>query len=112
MGMFSLNHLQVHLRNNRLRRDGGLRQEACVVSEDAEFLDEIPAEYASLYSVVPQATIRGLLETDDDRYRAVLSDRKGTVNGGLLVQRSSRTSSAATPTASDTWTGPTSSGSS
>ena len=87
MGMFSLNHLQVHLRNNLLRRDGGLRQEACVVSEEAEFLDEIPAEYASLYSVVPQATIRGLLETDDDRYRAVLSDRKGTVNGGLLVQQ-------------------------
>ena len=87
MGMFSLNHLQVHLRNNLLRREGGLRQEACVVSEEAEFLDEIPAEYASLYSVVPQATIRGLLETDDDRYRAVLSDRKGTVNGGLLVQQ-------------------------
>ena len=87
MGMFSLNHLQVHLRNNLLRRDGGLRQEACVVSEEAEFLDEIPVEYASLYSVVPQATIRGLLETDDDRYRAVLSDRKGTVNGGLLVQQ-------------------------
>lgn len=35
MGMFSLNHLQVHLRNNRLRRRGGLREESCVVSEGA-----------------------------------------------------------------------------
>lgn len=29
MGMFSLDHLVVHLRNARLRRDGGLRPEAC-----------------------------------------------------------------------------------
>ena len=87
MGMFSLNHLQVHLRNNLLRRQGGLREEACVVSEDAEFLDQIPAEFASYYTVVQQSRIRELLETDDDRYRAVLSDRKGCVNSGQLVQQ-------------------------
>jgi glycine/D-amino acid oxidase-like deaminating enzyme len=87
MGMFSLNHVLVHLRNNAVRRRGGLRQEACRVSEDAEFLADIPAELASLYSVVPQATIRGLLETGDDRYRAILSDLKGCVNSGVLVQQ-------------------------
>jgi glycine/D-amino acid oxidase-like deaminating enzyme len=87
MGMFSLNHVQVHLRNNLLRRQGGLRVETCAVSEDAEFLDRIPPGFASLYTVVPQATIRRLLETDDDRYRAVLSDRKGCINGGLLVEQ-------------------------
>jgi glycine/D-amino acid oxidase-like deaminating enzyme len=87
MGMFSLNHLTVHLRNGLLRRQGGLRPEPCVVSEDAEFLDRIPAEFGPLYSVVPQARIRELLETTDDRYRAVLSDVKGCVNAGLLVQQ-------------------------
>jgi glycine/D-amino acid oxidase-like deaminating enzyme len=87
MGMFSLSHLEVHLRNNLVRRQGGLREEPCVVSEDAEFLDQIPSEFASFYTVVPQATIRRLLETDDDRYRAVLSDRKGCINSGLLVQQ-------------------------
>jgi glycine/D-amino acid oxidase-like deaminating enzyme len=87
MGMFSLNHVLVHLRNNRLRRDGGLRTEPCVVSEDAAFLDEIPAELADLYTVVPQARIRELLETDDDRYRAVLSDRKGCANSAMLCQQ-------------------------
>ena len=65
----------------------GCGMEACLVSEDAEFLDEIPAEFAALYTVVPQARIRELLETDDDRYRAVLSDRKGCANSGLLVQQ-------------------------
>ena len=87
MGMFTLNHVLVHLRNNRLRLHGGLRIEPCVVSEEAAFLHEIPAEFAELYTVVPQAHIRELLETDDDRYRAVLSDRKGCANSALLCQQ-------------------------
>ena len=87
MGMFSLNHLQIHLSNGLVRREGGLRPEPCVVSEEAAFLGDIPAEFASLYEVVPQARIRELLETDDDRYRAVLSDVKGCANAGLFVQQ-------------------------
>jgi glycine/D-amino acid oxidase-like deaminating enzyme len=87
MGMFSLNHLQVHLKNGLIRRQGGLRPEACVVSQDAEFLAEIPAQFGGLYEVVPQARIRELLETNDDRYRAVLSDLKGCANAGLFVQQ-------------------------
>lgn len=87
MGMFSLNHLDVHLRNGLLRRLGGLRPEPCVVSEEAEFLGQIPEAYGSLYSVVPQSRIRELLETTDDRYRAVLSDVKGCANAGLFVQQ-------------------------
>ena len=87
MGMYNRNHVLVHLRNNAVRRRGGLRVETCLISEDAEFLAEIPSEVAGLYSVVPQGAIRDLLETDDDRYRAVLSDLKGCANSGLLVQQ-------------------------
>ncbi len=87
LGMLTLNHVMVHLRNNRLRLHGGLRIEPCVVSEQAAFLDNIPAEFAELYTVVPQARIRELLETDDDRYRAVLSDRKGCANSAMLCQQ-------------------------
>jgi glycine/D-amino acid oxidase-like deaminating enzyme len=87
MGMYSLNHLQVHLRNNLLRRQGGLHQETCVVSQDAEFLHDIAPDYAPLYSVMPQQRIRELLETTDDRYRAVLSERKGCANSAALVQQ-------------------------
>ena len=87
MGMFTLNHLEVHLQNNLLRQRGGLRTEACLVSEEADFLARIPPAYADLYSVVPQARIRDLLETDDDVYRAVLSDRKGCANGAALAQQ-------------------------
>jgi glycine/D-amino acid oxidase-like deaminating enzyme len=87
MGMLSLNHVQVHLRNNLVRKQGGIRTETCLVSDEAEFLHDIPAEFDGLYSVVPQARIRELLETDDDSYRAVLSDRKGCANSGMLVQQ-------------------------
>lgn len=86
MGMFSRNHLDVHLRNALIRRRGGLRPESCLVSEDAEFLRDLPPEFDGLYEAVPQTRIRELLETADDRYRAVLSDLKGCANAGLFVQ--------------------------
>ena len=87
MGMFNLHHLQVHLRNNLIRRQGGWRAETCVVSEEAEFRDALPAEFERLYDVVPQARVRELLDIDDDRYCAVLSDLKGCANSGLLSQQ-------------------------
>ncbi|HEY4609952.1 MAG TPA: FAD-binding oxidoreductase [Ilumatobacteraceae bacterium] len=87
MGMFSLNHLLVHLRNGLLRQQGGLRVDACVISQDAEFLAEIPAEFADLYSVVPQAQVQEMLCTTDHRYRAILSSPRGCANSALIVQQ-------------------------
>jgi glycine/D-amino acid oxidase-like deaminating enzyme len=87
MGMFNLHHLQVHLRNNLIRRAFGWRAEACIVSDGAAFRDQIPAEFDELYDVVPQARVRELLELDHDRYCAVLSDLKGCANSGLLSEQ-------------------------
>jgi len=87
MGMFNLHHVLVHLRSNLVRREGGLRLERCLVSEEADFVAQIPSELAGLYSVVPQARVAETLETGDERYRAVLSDRKGCANSGALVQQ-------------------------
>ncbi len=87
MGMFNGHHLEVHLRSMLVRRQAGLRPHTCVVSEEAEFLDELPAAFTGLYSVVPQARVRELLEVDDDRYRAVLSAREGCANSAVLCQQ-------------------------
>jgi glycine/D-amino acid oxidase-like deaminating enzyme len=87
MGMFNLHQVLVHLRSNVVRRQGGLRQEGCLISAEAEFVSQVPPEFAGLYTVVPQARVRELLETRDDRYRAVLSDVKGCANSGALVQQ-------------------------
>ena len=87
MGMQNRNHVITHLRNNRCRRDGGLRTEEIRISDRAAFIDDIPADLADLFEVVPQREIRERLEIDDDRYLAVLSDRKGCANSGLLVEQ-------------------------
>ena len=87
LGMFALNHLVVHLRDSSLRERGGLRVGSCVVSEEADFIGEIPSEYAHLYSLVSPATVRKLLDTTDDRYCAVLSGTTGAINGALLIEQ-------------------------
>jgi glycine/D-amino acid oxidase-like deaminating enzyme len=87
MGMFNRHHLDVHLRCQLIRNQAGLGPQACLVSEEAEFLADLPAELDRLYSVVPQARVRELLEVDDDRYRAVLSARAGCANSALLCQQ-------------------------
>lgn len=85
MGMSTANHVEVHLRNNLLRRKGGLREEEVLVSEDWDLLRELPPELGALCRVVPQRRIRELLGVGDDRYRAVLSNSKGCANGALLI---------------------------
>jgi glycine/D-amino acid oxidase-like deaminating enzyme len=87
LGMFNRQHLEVHLRSLSIRREAGLPPQPCVVSDEAEFLSELPAEYSALYSVVPQARVRELLEVDDDRYRAVLSEPAGCSNSALLCEQ-------------------------
>jgi hypothetical protein len=65
----------------------GIEPKPCVVSEEAECLAEIPDEFADLYTIVPQSTVRELLEIGDDRYIAVLSNLAGCANSGLLSQQ-------------------------
>jgi glycine/D-amino acid oxidase-like deaminating enzyme len=87
LGMFNRQHLDVHLRCMLIRKRAGLPSQEVVISEEAEFLHELPAELAGLYSVVPQERVRELLEVEDDRYRAVLSEPAGCSNSALLCQR-------------------------
>jgi glycine/D-amino acid oxidase-like deaminating enzyme len=87
MGMFTLNHITVHLRSSLLRRQAGMYVQRCVVADEAPFVNDIPAEFDGLYSIVPMSEIRELLRTNDDRYCAVLSDRKGCANGALLIEQ-------------------------
>jgi glycine/D-amino acid oxidase-like deaminating enzyme len=87
MGMYSLQQVLTHLRCQVIRRAGGVPEEVAVVSDEAPYLGDIPAELSSYYSVVPQADIRALLELDDDRYTAVLSAPGGCAIAGVLVQQ-------------------------
>jgi len=87
MGMFNAHQAEVHLRCQATRDEGGLARQTVVVSEEAEYLPQLSEAYAGLFTVVPQAEIRELLEIGDDRYTAVLSARAGCANSGLLCQQ-------------------------
>ena len=64
-GLTSYGQVLWHLRANRLRKQaGGLHTRTLLVSESADFVRDIPREYAGLYSLVPESQIRQTLETD------------------------------------------------
>ncbi len=85
-GLTSEAQVMLHLENNRLRREGGLRAERIVVADDAPFLARIPERYATLYRVVPRRDVHALLETAQPAYVACLSYPKGVINSALFCQ--------------------------
>ena len=86
MGMYSLNHVLVHLENQRIRRQAGLTREHVEISDRTSFLDAILMDYDGLYDVVPQSKIQERLAGGGDQYLAVLLNRKGCGNSALLCQ--------------------------
>ena len=85
--MFNRAQLEVHLRSLLVRKRADLPAHACMVSEEADFVEELPAELDGLYEVVPQAQVNALLEIGGDRYRAVLAEPAGCSNSSLLCQQ-------------------------
>lgn len=74
------------LKNNALRMEAGMQISPIYISETAQDIDSIPKEYKDLYSLVPHKNVLSLLETHDKEYVAVMSERKGCVNGAMLVE--------------------------
>jgi glycine/D-amino acid oxidase-like deaminating enzyme len=56
------------------------------VAEELLAYQEIPLKYHSLYTVISQARVLSLLETNDSRYVAALSGRKGCMNSALFTE--------------------------
>jgi len=87
LGMFNRHQVEVHLRCQLVRARGGLTAHQCLVSEEAEFARQLSPELDGLYSVVPQARVQELLEVENARYCAALSEPKGCSNSALLCQQ-------------------------
>ena len=86
MGMYSLNHLLIHLRNQLIRREARLPMERVEISDRAPFIQQIPQIYDDFYEVVPQSVIQSRLMCTGDEYLAVLINRKGCANSAVLCQ--------------------------
>ncbi len=85
-GLSSFEHVLLHLKNNLLRKQGGLNIERLLILETVDFLNEIPKEYDGLYSTTSKETLQDLLETKSHDFVAVLSYQKGCVNSALFCQ--------------------------
>lgn len=85
-GCSTLEQLVEHLEENKDRVAGGLMSDTVLVAEESGWQEQLPLEYKDLYSVVPQADILGLLETEDTRYMASISSQKGCMNSALFTE--------------------------
>ncbi|MDP1624941.1 MAG: FAD-dependent oxidoreductase [bacterium] len=75
-----------HLKDNFYRRKACIRTEGFKISNNAPFLDSIPAEYDGLYSLVPHEEVLKDLQTMNREYIATLSYQKGCLNSALFCQ--------------------------
>ncbi len=85
-GCQDLAEVIVHLENNMYARETHINMEPLMVAEESGITEQIPKTYDGLYSIVPQKDILSLLETEDPRYIAALSSRKGVMNSALFCE--------------------------
>lgn len=85
LGLSNKAHLISTLKDNEVRRRGGLIPKEILVRADANFLSEI-AEYEGLYRLAPIEEILERLETDNGDFVACLSEQKGCTNSALFTE--------------------------
>lgn len=86
-GLTNSEQVLSHLKDNHCRAQGGLTTEQICIAKEWEGVEELPAEYASLYKLVPHTEILGVLETHNPDYIALLSSQKGCMNSALFSEQ-------------------------
>jgi glycine/D-amino acid oxidase-like deaminating enzyme len=85
-GFSGIDILIDELKNNALRKEAGINIYPIYIADHVADLDKIPAEYRSLYELIPHKDILSLLETQDSQYIAVTAEKKGALNSALFVE--------------------------
>ena len=85
-GFTSIDQFQLHLQNNAWRLKAGMATEPMYLAEGAAGQDQIPDNFAELYSVIAHEQVLHLLETKDKVYLGALADPKGVVNSALFCE--------------------------
>lgn len=85
-GMTELSHVLLRLTDNMIRYDGGIQIEKILISEDFEFLTQIPTVFSHLYEITSKQNIKKMLETENDDYVAILVYPKGATNSAKICE--------------------------
>jgi glycine/D-amino acid oxidase-like deaminating enzyme len=75
------------LEEARYKREAHLTFDRVTIATSAPFVDDIPHQYAGLWSAAPQRQILEMLETDNLMFVAAGSTKKGCTNSALLCER-------------------------
>lgn len=85
-GYETIERLMNEFKNNALRLEAGEQVHAIYISDTAKDIGDIPVIYKELYNIIPHQDILDLLETNNTKYIAAMSLRKGCINGAMLCE--------------------------
>lgn len=85
-GLVSYEQVLWHLEDSLARKKSGLHVEPMRVCAEEDFVENIPETYKGLYVVAPAKEIFATLETQLQKFVAVISSQKGCVNSALFCQ--------------------------
>lgn len=85
-GLVDFEEILVHLKNAAMSHEYGLNSETLMIGESSDVLSQIPKEYDGLYTILPNKNILELLETENEKYIAAISARKGCMNSASFSE--------------------------
>ena len=85
-GFCTFEQIVAVLKNNVLRKSGGLTVRPILIANNIESKDSIPEEFVGLYKLVPQEEILEKLETTNKNFIALAETQKGVVNSALFTE--------------------------
>lgn len=86
-GLSTFDEIILHIKNNILFKDFPLYEESIFVAEESDSAQNIPEKFKDYYTLMPQKDILDLLETNDTKYIATLTARKGCLNSALFTEK-------------------------
>jgi glycine/D-amino acid oxidase-like deaminating enzyme len=97
LGITNKEHLISLLKDNVVRKEGGLQPKSIFVVEGADFIPEIEKDFAGLYITATLSEIQKRLETHSKQFIACLSEQKGCLNSALFAEQVSQFLMEASP---------------
>lgn len=85
-GFINMTQILEHLEEFDLRAQGGLETKPLLLRVGEDLMSQIPAHLQSYVLEVPHSVILDMLVTDDNRFIAAATSRKGCMNSALFCE--------------------------
>jgi glycine/D-amino acid oxidase-like deaminating enzyme len=89
-GISSFEEIQIHLDNALISYAHGIQNEKLIISDCIDIVSRISKKYDGLYTIMSQDKILEILETENQKYIAALSAKKGCINSAAFSEEVTR----------------------